>query len=407
MLSAAARGRPADRRRPRERPLQERGRRREVDQADEGAADRRDRPHRARRSTGRTPNTVYALVTAQRGQGGFFRSDDAGASWTRIGRSVSDGRPGRRRRRRTRWRACDASGRVRAAIGRERSAASSRSARAGRRTRRDRTTTAIAAAIPATTTRSSSTGTIRKRSGRRRPTCGAARTAGRPGRPCRCRACTSITTTSCSIRRDTEPHHHRQRRRPVRDLRRDEDVAALHEPAAVAVLPRERRQREAVLQRLRRHAGQRIHLRSVAHAQPCRHPDERLVQHRRRRRVPDAQRSGESEHRLRRVAGRQPAAARPRDRRAPQHAPARRSADLPPPPAAPADAAAPAAARRAGRPRRRAGATGRWHWDSPTDHQPALRAARLRRRPPRLSQRRSRRQLDRRQRRPDAEPRSG
>jgi photosystem II stability/assembly factor-like uncharacterized protein len=32
--------------------------------------------------------TVYALVTAQRGQGGFFRSDDAGASWTRIGRSA-------------------------------------------------------------------------------------------------------------------------------------------------------------------------------------------------------------------------------------------------------------------------------------------------------------------------------
>jgi photosystem II stability/assembly factor-like uncharacterized protein len=32
--------------------------------------------------------TVYALVTAQRGQGGFFRSDNAGASWTRIGRSA-------------------------------------------------------------------------------------------------------------------------------------------------------------------------------------------------------------------------------------------------------------------------------------------------------------------------------
>ena len=36
----------------------------------------------------KNPNTVYALVTAQRGQGGFFRSDDAGASWTRIGRSA-------------------------------------------------------------------------------------------------------------------------------------------------------------------------------------------------------------------------------------------------------------------------------------------------------------------------------
>jgi photosystem II stability/assembly factor-like uncharacterized protein len=37
----------------------------------------------------KNPKTVYALVTAQRGQGGFFRSDDAGASWTRIGRSAA------------------------------------------------------------------------------------------------------------------------------------------------------------------------------------------------------------------------------------------------------------------------------------------------------------------------------
>jgi photosystem II stability/assembly factor-like uncharacterized protein len=36
----------------------------------------------------RNTNTVYALVTAQRGQGGFFRSDDAGATWTRIGRAA-------------------------------------------------------------------------------------------------------------------------------------------------------------------------------------------------------------------------------------------------------------------------------------------------------------------------------
>ncbi len=42
----------------------------------------------------RKPSTVYALVTAQKGQGGFFRSDDAGASWTRIGRQVSDPRGG-------------------------------------------------------------------------------------------------------------------------------------------------------------------------------------------------------------------------------------------------------------------------------------------------------------------------
>ena len=45
----------------------------------------------------RNPNVVYALVTAQRGQGGFFRSDDGGATWTRVGREVSDpgGRGGR------------------------------------------------------------------------------------------------------------------------------------------------------------------------------------------------------------------------------------------------------------------------------------------------------------------------
>ncbi|MGH8639123.1 MAG: WD40/YVTN/BNR-like repeat-containing protein, partial [Burkholderiales bacterium] len=44
----------------------------------------------------RNPRTVYALVTAQLGQGGFFRSDDAGASWTRVGRTVGEsGRGGR------------------------------------------------------------------------------------------------------------------------------------------------------------------------------------------------------------------------------------------------------------------------------------------------------------------------
>src|SRR5258708_17078319 len=42
----------------------------------------------------RNPRMVYALVTAQKGQGGFFRSDDAAASWTRIGRQVSDSRAG-------------------------------------------------------------------------------------------------------------------------------------------------------------------------------------------------------------------------------------------------------------------------------------------------------------------------
>ena len=44
----------------------------------------------------RNPRTVYALVTSQLGQGGFYRSDDAGASWVRIGRTVGGGRGGGR-----------------------------------------------------------------------------------------------------------------------------------------------------------------------------------------------------------------------------------------------------------------------------------------------------------------------
>jgi photosystem II stability/assembly factor-like uncharacterized protein len=44
----------------------------------------------------RNSRTVYALVTAQHGQGGFFRSDDSGASWARIGkRAASDAGGGR------------------------------------------------------------------------------------------------------------------------------------------------------------------------------------------------------------------------------------------------------------------------------------------------------------------------
>ena len=65
-----------------------------------------------------------------------------------------------------------------------------------------------------------------------------------------------------------QSHPPRQRRRPLRDLRRGQDVAVLREPADHAVLPRVGRQREAVLQRLRRHAGQLVVLRSVAHAEP-------------------------------------------------------------------------------------------------------------------------------------------
>jgi photosystem II stability/assembly factor-like uncharacterized protein len=150
----------------------------------------------------KNPNTVYALVTAQRGQGGFFRSDDAGASWTRIGRSVGGGRGG--------------GGRGQAAapaspptpcgpIG----AAPTRHHHRQRRPPmpqpaaaavRHRVTTVIAGATPATTTRSSSTATIPKPSGRLRPRCGGALMEARRGRPYPCRAFTSITTTSSSTR---------------------------------------------------------------------------------------------------------------------------------------------------------------------------------------------------------------
>src|SRR4029079_16947678 len=44
----------------------------------------------------KNPNTLYALVTAQRGQGGLFPSDDARSTWERLRRTVSDGRGGGR-----------------------------------------------------------------------------------------------------------------------------------------------------------------------------------------------------------------------------------------------------------------------------------------------------------------------
>ena len=40
----------------------------------------------------KNPATVFALVDAKRNESGFFRSDDGGNSWTRIGRTVGGGR---------------------------------------------------------------------------------------------------------------------------------------------------------------------------------------------------------------------------------------------------------------------------------------------------------------------------
>ena len=111
-------------------------------------------------------------------------------------------------------------------------------------------------------------------------------------------ASTSTTTRSGSTRTISEPHHYRQRRRPLRDLGRRPDVAPLHESAGHAVLPRQRGQRAAVLQRVRRRAGQRIAVRAEPDAAQRRHSHQRLVRRRRRRRLPDAQRSGRSQYRL-------------------------------------------------------------------------------------------------------------
>ncbi len=46
----------------------------------------------------KNPATVFALVDAKRHESGFFRSDDGGSSWTRIGRMLSTGRGGGRGR---------------------------------------------------------------------------------------------------------------------------------------------------------------------------------------------------------------------------------------------------------------------------------------------------------------------
>ena len=190
-----------------------------------------------------------------------------------------------------------------------------------------------------------------------------------------------------------------ERRRPLRDLRRHEDVAALHQPAAVAVLPRRHRQREAVLQRLRRRPGQRHHLRAVAHRQPRRHPHQRLVQRRRRRRLPAARRSRGSRDGLRAVAGGGAQPARSHQRALGLHPPAaaehehRRQA---------AGAGGRGAPGRRTRRRIRAGALRPLALGLAAHRQPAQQPPALLRRRAALPQRRSRRLVGHRQPRPHA-----
>ena len=141
----------------------------------------------------KNPATVFALVDAKRPESGFFRSDDGGNSWTRIGRMIAGGRggagggrgrggdpnapataPARTVRARSAWRqpataarragwprrtwrSAPVAGRRDRDAEEEEEEEEEQAAAAGRRPRQRRPpTTAIAAAARSTTTRSSS-----------------------------------------------------------------------------------------------------------------------------------------------------------------------------------------------------------------------------------------------------------
>ncbi len=57
-----------------------------MDEADHRATARPDGEDCARRGSEGDPTRVYALANALRAESGFYRSDDAGASWERVGK---------------------------------------------------------------------------------------------------------------------------------------------------------------------------------------------------------------------------------------------------------------------------------------------------------------------------------
>ena len=135
----------------------------------------------------------------------------------------------------------------------------------------------------------------------------------------------------------------RQRRRVQRQLGPGADLGLRQHDGDRDRLLGQRRHAPALL-RLHRPPGQRQLGRAERHAQRQRHPQLRLVRHRRRRRVPDGRRSDRLQHRLHRVAGREHQPLRPAQRPRAEHPPApgrSAAADV----AAEAEAEADAAAR--------------------------------------------------------------
>ena len=95
--------------------------------------------------------------------------------------------------------------------------------------------------------------------------------------------------------------HGEFRRRHLRDLGPWRALEVPRQPVPHAVLPGRDRQRLPLLQRLRRHPGQRHHGRPLAHHQRARHPQQRLAERHRRRRIPGAGGPRRSQHHLRPV----------------------------------------------------------------------------------------------------------